>query len=116
MFKNIVKKVIGDPIERALSQYREIVEEINAFEPAMQKLSAEGMRDKTAELKKRATDGEILDDLLPEAYALVREASVRTIGLRHFDVQMIGGIVLNEGRIAEAKTGEGKTLVATLAL
>ncbi|MEP7292527.1 MAG: preprotein translocase subunit SecA, partial [Chloroflexota bacterium] len=111
-----MKKVIGDPIERALSQYRVIVEEINAFEPAVQKLSAEAMRDKTAELKKRAEAGEALDDLLPEAYALVREASVRTIGLRHFDVQMIGGIVLNEGRIAEQKTGEGKTLVATLAL
>src|SRR5215216_7201640 len=116
MFKNIVKKVIGDPIERALSQYREIVEDINALEPEMQKLSPEAMKAKTAELKQRATSGEKLEALLPEAFAMVREASVRTIDLRHFDVQMIGGIVLNEGRIAEAKTGEGKTFVAALAL
>jgi preprotein translocase subunit SecA len=116
MFKNIVKKVIGDPIERALSQYREIVEDINALEPEMKKLSPETMKAKTAELKQRATSGEKLETLLPEAFAMVREASVRTIDLRHFDVQMIGGIVLNEGRIAEAKTGEGKTFVAALAL
>jgi preprotein translocase subunit SecA len=116
MFKNLVKKVIGDPIERALAQYRERVEEINAFEPAMQKLSDSELRTKTVEFKRRIADGRTLDDLLPEAFALVREASVRTIGLRHFDEQMIGGIVLHEGRIAEMKTGEGKTLVATLPL
>ena len=116
MFKNLVKKVIGDPIERALLHYRETVEEINAFEPAMQKLSPAEMKAKTAEFKRQIADGSALDDLLPEAYALVREASVRTIGLRHFDEQMIGGIVLHEGRIAEMKTGEGKTLAATVAL
>ena len=116
MFKNIVKKVIGDPVERALAQYRERVDTINALEPEMQKLSAEDMRAKTAEFKRRTADGATLNDLLPEAYALVREASVRTIGLRHFDVQMIGGVVLHEGRIAEMKTGEGKTLAATLPL
>ena len=116
MFKNIVKKVMGDPVEKALSIYRVTVEQINTFEPAMKKLSAEDMRAKTNELKRRLADGKTLDDLLPEAYALVREASVRSIGLRHFDEQIIGGIVLHEGRIAELKTGEGKTLVATLAL
>ncbi len=116
MFRNLVKKVIGDPIERALSQYREIVDEINAFEPAMQKLSMDDMRAKTEDFKRQVAEGAKLEDLLPEAYALVREASVRTIGLRHFDVQMIGGIVLHEGRIAEMKTGEGKTLVASLPL
>ncbi len=116
MFKNIVKKVIGDPIERALSRYRETVEEINAFEPAIQKLSDEELRAKTAAFKQRVADGTSLDDLMPEAYAVVREASIRTLGQRHFDVQMIGGIVLHEGRIAEMKTGEGKTLTATLSL
>ncbi len=116
MFKNIVKKVMGDPIARALSQYRQTVDEINAFEPAMQKLSMDEMRAKTTEFKHRVADGAPLEELLPEAYAMVREAAVRTIGQRHFDVQMIGGIVLHEGRIAEMKTGEGKTLAATLPL
>ncbi|MCC6801642.1 MAG: preprotein translocase subunit SecA [Anaerolineae bacterium] len=116
MFRNLVKKVIGDPIERALSQYRDTVDDINALEPAIQKLSQEQIRAKTAELRQKVAEGTKLEDLLPEAFALVREASVRTIGLRHFDVQMIGGIVLHEGRIAEMKTGEGKTLAATLPL
>ncbi len=116
MFKTILKKVVGDPTERALSRYREAVEKINALEPAMQKLSDADLRAKTDEFKKRLAAGETLDDLLVEAYAVVREASVRTIGLRHYDVQMIGGIVLHAGRIAEMKTGEGKTLVATLPL
>ncbi len=116
MFKNLVKKVIGDPMERAIARYRDTVEQINAFEPALQKLSDDDLRAKTAEFKSQATDGKPLDEILPEAYAVVREASVRTIGLRHFDVQMIGGIVLHEGRIAEMKTGEGKTLAATLPL
>ncbi len=116
MFKNIVKKVIGDPIERALASYRVTVETINAFEPAIKKLTDEEMRAKTADFKQQVADGAKLDDLLPEAYALVREAAIRTIGQRHFDVQMIGGIVLHEGRIAEMKTGEGKTLAATLPL
>ncbi|MBI1256890.1 MAG: preprotein translocase subunit SecA [Chloroflexi bacterium] len=116
MFKNIVKKVMGDPVEKALSNYRVTVEQINSLEPAMKKLSAEDMRAKTGEFKRRIEDGKTLDDLLPEAFALVRESAMRTIGQRHFDVQLIGGIVLHEGRIAEMKTGEGKTLTATLAL
>lgn len=114
MIKGIVKKIFGDPVERTLNQYRAVVEKINALETAMQALSTEQLRAKTDEFKKRLAEGETLNDLLPEAYAVVRETSRRTIGLRHYDVQMIGGIVLHEGRIAEMKTGEGKTLVATL--
>ena len=116
MFRNIVKKVFGDPMEKALSSYQESVDQINALEPAMRKLSDEQMQAKTAAFKARLADGARFEDIMIEAYALVREASVRTIGLRHYDVQLIGGIVLHEGRIAEMKTGEGKTLVATLPL
>lgn len=116
MFRNLVKKVVGDPVEKALARYREAVEKINAIEPAMKKLSDSELRAKTDEFKRRLAEGETIDSLLPEAFAAVREASVRTIGLRHYDVQMIGGIVLHSGRIAEMKTGEGKTLVATLPL
>jgi preprotein translocase subunit SecA len=92
------------------------VDRINAFEASVQALSDEQMKAKTAELRERHQGGESLDDLLPEAFALVREASVRTLGLRHYDVQMIGGLVLHQGKISEMKTGEGKTLVATLAV
>jgi len=116
MFKNVLKKVVGDPIERALARYRETVDKINALEPDMKKLADAQLCDKTDEFKKRLADGAELDSLLVEAYALVREAARRTIGLRHYDVQMIGGVVLHQGRIAEMKTGEGKTLVATLPL
>ncbi len=123
MFKSLVKMVAGDPIERALSRYREVAERINTLEPAMKQLSDEALRAKTAEFKARLEGIEelpelkkALDELLVEAYAVVREASRRTIGLRHYDVQMIGGMVLHQGRIAEMKTGEGKTLVASLPL
>ena len=116
MLRNIVKKVVGDPVERALSRYREVVERINILEPELQKLSDEELRAKTDAFKKQLADGVEVDTLLVEAFATVREASVRTIKLRHYDVQMIGGMVLHEGRIAEMKTGEGKTLVATLSL
>jgi preprotein translocase subunit SecA len=116
MLNKLVKTVFGDPNERELSRHREAVEQINAFEPQMQALSDAGLRAKTDEFKQRMAGGEILDDLLPEAYAVVREAAVRTIGQRHFDVQLIGGIVLHQGKIAEMKTGEGKTLAATLPL
>ncbi|MBL8130809.1 MAG: preprotein translocase subunit SecA [Anaerolineae bacterium] len=116
MFKNLVTSVFGDPTARALKGYREVVERINQFESALKKLTDADLRAKTDAFRKRLASGETLDDLLPEAFAVVREASTRTIGLRHYDVQMIGGIVLHEGRIAEMKTGEGKTLVATLPL
>ena len=116
MFKNIVKAVIGDPVERALNQYRGTVEQVNALEPAVKALTNDQVRARTDEFRRRIADGAKLDELLPEAFALVREAAVRTIGQRHYDVQLIGGIVLHQGRIAEMKTGEGKTLVATLPL
>jgi preprotein translocase subunit SecA len=116
MFKNLMKKVVGDPVERALNRYRETVQMINAQEAALEKLGDADLRTKTDEFRKRLAAGETLDDLLVEAFAVVREASRRTTGLRHYDVQMIGGIVLHSGRIAEMKTGEGKTLVATLPL
>ncbi|MCL4249715.1 MAG: preprotein translocase subunit SecA [Anaerolineae bacterium] len=116
MFKNLVSMVAGNPVERALAKYRTVVDTINALEPAMQQLSDAELRAKTDEFRSRVAQGETLDDLLPEAFAAVREASVRTTKLRHYDVQMIGGIVLHEGKIAEMKTGEGKTLVATLSL
>lgn len=107
-------KLFSRTAERELASLRPLVERINAFEPQMQKLSDEELRAKTDEFKKRLADGASLDDLLPETYAVVREASVRTTGLRHFDVQLLGGIVLHQGKIAEMKTGEGKTLAATL--
>ncbi len=116
MFKKVVKAVLGDPIERALSEYRAQVEDINALEPQMQALSDDGLRQKSDELRSRLQNGATMDEILHEAFALVREASVRTIGLRPYDVQLIGGMVLHQGRIAEMKTGEGKTLVATLPL
>ena len=116
MFRNIVKKVFGDPMQRALSEYQGRVDQINALEPAMQRLSAADFKAKTADFKAQLAAGASFEDILVEAFAAVREASVRTIGLRHYDVQLIGGIVLHEGRIAEMKTGEGKTLVATLPL
>jgi preprotein translocase subunit SecA len=111
---NLVRKIIGDSNEKALSQLRPIVEEINALEPEFEKLSDEELKGVTADYRSRHKAGESLDDLLPEAFAAVREASRRTLGMRPFDVQMIGGIVLHQGKIAEMRTGEGKTLVATL--
>jgi preprotein translocase subunit SecA len=100
---------------KQLKRYQAKVDKINALEPSFQALSDEELKNKTAEFRARYEKGESLEDLLPEAFAAVREASVRTIGLRHFDVQLIGGMALNEGQIAEMKTGEGKTLVSTLA-
>jgi preprotein translocase subunit SecA len=116
MFKNMIRSVFGDPTAREIAKFRAQVEEINALEPALQKLSDEALVAKTDEIRKRLADGAKTDDVLVETFALVREASVRAIGLRHFDVQMIGGMVLHQGRIAEMRTGEGKTLVATLPL
>ncbi len=112
----LLDKIFGNPNDREIKRLMKTVREINELEPAMQKLSDEELRNKTGEFKKRLTQGETLDDLMVEAYAVVREASVRVLGMRHFDVQILGGIVLHQGRIAEMKTGEGKTLVATLPL
>ncbi len=116
MLRKLAKAVFGDPNERELKRHREVVERINALEPHMERLSDEALRAKTDEFRRRLREGETLDDLLPEAFAVVREAAKRTIGQRHYDVQLIGGIVLHQGKIAEMKTGEGKTLVATLPL
>ncbi|AIL32944.1 preprotein translocase subunit SecA [Basilea psittacipulmonis] len=111
---SILKKIFGSRNDRLLKQYRKIVKQINALEPSMQALSDEALKAKTTEFKERLAKGETLDDLLPEAFATVREAAVRVLGMRHFDVQLIGGIVLHYGKIAEMRTGEGKTLMSTL--
>lgn len=112
---NLARAVFGSANDRFVKRQYKTVQRINALEPEFIKLSDEELRNKTQEFKKRLTSGETLDDLLPEAFAAVREAAKRTLGQRHYDVQLIGGIVLHNGMIAEMKTGEGKTLVATLA-
>ncbi len=111
---SITKKIFGDASQRRLKPLWRRVEAINALETEFESLSDAELRGKTAELKERLADGETLDDLLEEAFAIVREAAKRTLGQRHYDVQMLGGIILHQGRISEMKTGEGKTLVATL--
>ena len=116
MLKNLAKKILGSRNDRLLKQYRKEVSKINALEPQVQALSDAQLQAKTAEFKQRLTAGESLDNLLVEAFAVCREASQRTLGMRHFDVQLIGGMVLHYGKIAEMRTGEGKTLVATTAV
>jgi preprotein translocase subunit SecA len=112
-----LKRVLGlDPNERALKRYRQIADDINGLEPEYSAKSDEDLRSLVADFKRRANEGESLDNLLVEVFALVREVSRRTLGLRHFDVQLMGGMALHEGKITEMKTGEGKTLVATLAV
>lgn len=110
----MLKKLLGDPNSRKLKRYQPDVVEVNLLEEDIQALSDEELKGKTAEFKQRLEKGETLDDLLPEAFAVVREAGKRVLGMRHFDVQLIGGMVLHDGQIAEMKTGEGKTLVSTL--
>ena len=107
-------RLLGNTSEQQIKKIRPLVKRINELEDSMQALTDEQLRAKTDEFRTRLSNGETLDSLLPEAFAVVREAAVRTIGQRHYDVQLIGGIVLHQGRIAEMKTGEGKTLVATL--
>lgn len=116
MFASLAKKLFGSKNDRELKKIEPIVRTINELEPSIKSLTDEQMLSKTAEFRNRLTNGENEDDLLPEAFALVREASVRTLGMRHFDAQLIGGTVLHQGKIAEMKTGEGKTLAATLAV
>ena len=116
MLTNIAKKIFGSRNDRLLKQYRKSVAKINALEKQMQALSDAELQAKTAEFKQRLADGQSLDDILVEAFAVCREASSRVLGMRHFDVQLIGGMVLHNGKIAEMRTGEGKTLVATLAV
>src|SRR5215813_2845765 len=114
MFATIARAVFGTANDRSLKGYQRRVPQINALEPAMEALSDEALRAKTAEFRERIAAGATLDELLPEAFAAVREAAKRTLGQRHFDVQLVGGMVLHDGKISEMKTGEGKTLVATL--
>src|SRR4030042_311102 len=113
MLESIARKFFGSKNERDLKRLEPMVQAINELEPVIKPLSDRAMKEKTQEFKDRLAKGETLDDLLPEAFALVREASVRTLGMRHFDAQLIGGIVLHAGKIAEMKTGEGNTLAAT---
>ena len=115
MLSKLAKSIFGSSNDRELRKMRKIVDQINQLEPDLQALKTEQLRDKTAEFKQRINLGESLDDILPEAFATVRETALRVLEMRHFDVQMIGGIVLHQGKITEMRTGEGKTLVATLA-
>jgi len=114
MIPNILTKIFGSRNERLLRQYGHVVRRVNALEPAVSALSDDELRAKTAALRERVGNGEELDSVLPETFAIVREAAKRSLQMRHFDVQLIGGMVLHYGKIAEMKTGEGKTLVATL--
>ena len=116
MLNNLVKKVFGSRNERLVKRMAKSVEQINVLEPALVELSDDALAAKTVEFRERLAKGESTEQLLPEAFAVVREAGKRALGMRHFDVQMIGGMVLNQGKIAEMRTGEGKTLVATLAV
>src|SRR5580765_6079462 len=114
MLNVIFRSIFGTKHERDVKRMRPAVAEIAALEPGLQALSDEALRARTTELRRRLADGAEVDDLLPEAFAAVREAARRTVRMRHFDVQMMGGMVLHSGKIAEMATGEGKTLVATL--
>src|SRR5450830_1014893 len=111
---SFLTKIFGSRNQRLLKQYQKTVRDINALEPKLETLSDEQLQAKTAEFKARVANGETLDALLPEAFAVCREASKRVMKMRHFDVQLLGGMVLHNGKIAEMRTGEGKTLVATL--
>ncbi|MCL2340893.1 MAG: preprotein translocase subunit SecA, partial [Proteobacteria bacterium] len=113
MVGQVLAKIFGSKNDRMLKQYRKVVDRINELEPSIEPLSDAELAAKTVEFRERIAQGETLDDLLPEAFAVVREAGRRVLGERHFDVQLIGGVVLHEGKIAEMKTGEGKTLTST---
>src|SRR4051812_18753249 len=114
MATNFLTKIFGSRNDRLLKQYRRTVEQINAFEPKLEQLSDDALKAKTQEFRERLAKGEAVDDVLPEAFAVVREASKRVMKMRHFDVQMMGGLALHQGKIAEMRTGEGKTLTSTL--
>ncbi|MBU6381419.1 MAG: preprotein translocase subunit SecA [Betaproteobacteria bacterium] len=114
MFQGLLTKIFGSRNQRLLKQYQQVVARVNAFEPALKTLTDEALSGKTAQFRQRLGQGESLDALLPEAFAVCREASSRVMGMRHFDVQLLGGMVLHHGKIAEMRTGEGKTLMATL--
>jgi len=113
MLTQLLTKVLGSKNERELKRLRKLVTRINALEPEMEALNDEGLKGKTQEFRTRLEQGETVEQILPEAFAALREASKRVMGMRHFDVQLIGGMTLHNGKIAEMRTGEGKTLVAT---
>ncbi|MDG1164068.1 MAG: preprotein translocase subunit SecA, partial [Porticoccaceae bacterium] len=115
MLGNILKKIIGSSNDREIRKMRKTVNKINALEENLKTLSDADLKAQTPILRERLAAGETVDQILPDAFALVRETASRVMGMRHFDVQMIGGITLHQGKIAEMRTGEGKTLVATLA-
>ena len=115
MLGGIAKSIFGSANDRYVKSMQKVVDAVNSFEPSVEVLSDAELAAKTISFKERVAGGETLDDILPEAFAVVREAAKRTLGQRHYDVQLIGGIVLHRGEIAEMRTGEGKTLVATLA-
>src|SRR5213596_4134128 len=114
MLDTLVKKFVGSRNDREIKKIQPLVAKINDLEPRLSSLTDEQLQAKTAEFKQRFENGESLEDLLPDAFAVVRETGKRSLNMRHFDVQLIGGVVLHQGRISEMKTGEGKTLVATL--
>ncbi|HOL38355.1 MAG TPA: preprotein translocase subunit SecA, partial [Rubrivivax sp.] len=114
MVPKFMTAIFGSRNDRLLKTYRKSVESINALEPQYEQLDDNALRAKTAEFRERLAKGATLDELLPEAFAVVREAGKRALRMRHFDVQLVGGIALHQGKIAEMRTGEGKTLVATL--
>src|SRR5882762_434612 len=114
MLPKLLTSIFGSRNDRLLKQYRQVVAQINALEPQFEALDDAALRAKTDEFRNRVAGGESLDKLLPEAFAVVREGSKRVLKMRHFDVQLIGGMVLHDGKIAEMRTGEGKTLMATL--
>ena len=114
MIQKLIKKIWGDPYEKRVKPYYAVVEKINGLEQTIAALSDDALKAKTSEFKERLKGNDTLDTILPEAFAVVRETAKRVLNMRHFDVQLIGGMVLHEGRISEMKTGEGKTLVATL--
>jgi preprotein translocase subunit SecA len=114
MVIGLLKTLVGSRNDRLLKQYRKVVAKVNAFEPGLQALDDAALTAKTEQFKARLAAGESLDDIAPEAFAVVREASKRVMNMRHFDVQLKGGLALHQGKIAEMRTGEGKTLTATL--
>ena len=113
---SVLQKIMGDPNDKALKKLGSIKERVNVLEPEYQRLTDDELQARTSKFRQRLSSGEGLDDLLPEAFAAVRESAWRNLGQRHYDVQIIGGTALHQGKIAEMKTGEGKTLVATLAV
>ena len=114
MLPKLLTQIFGSRNDRLLKQYKRVVQQVNALEPQFEALDDEALRGKTVEFRRRVSEGATLDSLLPEAFAAVREASKRSLKMRHFDVQLIGGMALHDGKIAEMRTGEGKTLMATL--